>query len=519
MVNKMELNLLNKKTSFYVFLFLFCMIVNYSFGYIFRIIYTVALFIITLSIKNTFKNFYFVILIWFLTLLAAIYYPIGQIFGSPCFNTAVSLFATNYVEVKEFLFSIPLIYYLFSLFILILGIFLSTQNFTLHFKRQKWFLTFAIMICLHSPVKSFLSGNHFNLVDTGLPPVRFISEFYKSIQEFKAENKKIISALNNDTWGKVSSTPHYSNYILVIGESARKDFMHTYGFSIENTPFSDRAYGIFFTNYLSAGSSTQISLNNTLALHENDQLQLQNNIISLANKAGFQTYWLSSQGSKGIFDTGVANLARKAMVREYLKPGESKYTTYFSDENLLPLIKSALNAQNNNKPKLIVVHLMGSHPPPCSRTNNQFDVYFRSKDFSCYIQSIKNTDTLLEKITKISDQAKEKWSMMYFSDHGLTIETEGINKGFLHQGSEYKQNFEVPLFIISSDSTKREKIITPRSAFSFLTLFSEWTGIKTEKISDACHFSSNSICKNQTSVIRWDNKIVDIKEPGSNPVN
>jgi len=41
------------------------------------------------------------------------------------------------------------------------------------------------------------------------------------------------------------------------------------------------------------------------------ELQLQNNIISLANKAGFKTYWFSNQGSRGTDDTAMANFCEK----------------------------------------------------------------------------------------------------------------------------------------------------------------------------------------------------------------
>ncbi|WP_187312828.1 hypothetical protein [Candidatus Williamhamiltonella defendens] len=52
----------------------------------------------------------------------------------------------------------------------------------------------------------------------------------------------------------------------MIGESVREDFMHTYGFKIKNTIFSDHANRIFFKKNICAVSITQMSLMNTVAL-------------------------------------------------------------------------------------------------------------------------------------------------------------------------------------------------------------------------------------------------------------
>ncbi|WP_158366807.1 hypothetical protein [Candidatus Williamhamiltonella defendens] len=73
------------------------------------------------------------------------------------------------------------------------------------------------------------------------------------------------------------------------------------------------------------------------------------------------------------------------------------------------------------------------------------------------------------------------------------------------------------MLIIAFDATKRTEITAYRSAFSFLNLFSEWTGIKTEKIFENCHFLSNIVCKNETSMRLWSPKMVDIKDLPSDP--
>ncbi len=79
-------------------------------------------------------------------------------------------------------------------------------------------------------------------------------------------------------------------------------------------------------------------------------------------------------------------------------------------------------------------------------------------------------------------------SLMYFSNHRLALKTQNNLYSQLHHSNKYKHNFEVPMFIISFDATKRTEITAYRSAFSFLSVFSECIGIKTEKIFENYHF-------------------------------
>jgi len=137
MLKKIKYHVLNEKFLYFLLLFLFCIMVNYSFDYIFKIIYALALFIILVLLKDTLKYIY-ILFIVFLSVLGSLYFPIGQIFGSPSYNTVLSVFSTNYLEAKEFLFSIPVFYYLSSLLILILaGILLIKKDIILPLKGKK----------------------------------------------------------------------------------------------------------------------------------------------------------------------------------------------------------------------------------------------------------------------------------------------------------------------------------------------------------------------------------------------
>ncbi|MDP1233283.1 sulfatase-like hydrolase/transferase, partial [Klebsiella pneumoniae] len=71
------------------------------------------------------------------------------------------------------------------------------------------------------------------------------------------------------------------------------------------------------------------------------------------------------------------------------------------------------------QPQLIGLHLMGSHPQACDRTKGKYTVFFQSKETSCYLYSMTQTDSLLAKIYHQLQNSADTFSITYFSDNGL----------------------------------------------------------------------------------------------------
>lgn len=175
---------------------------------------------------------------------------------------------------------------------------------------------------------------------------------------------------------------------------------------------------------------------------------------------------------------------------------------------MLPQIAAAIKAPPAKK--LIIVHLIGSHPRACVRTDNHYDIFYKSKEISCYIQSIKNTDKLLATIHQYLTNSQSKWSMIYFSDHGLGFVNKNNPSDLkLTHNDQYRQDYEVPLFISAYNSNDRQYINAARSGINFLSLFSEWSGIDHPSIDHSCNMISNDICSQQNSVIDFSNKRID----------
>ncbi|WP_175485986.1 phosphoethanolamine transferase [Xenorhabdus japonica] len=287
------------------------------------------------------------------------------------------------------------------------------------------------------------------------------------------------------------------------------------------------------TNYISAAPSTQLSLTNSLAVREANEIQLNNSIVSLAKKAGFETYWLSNQGMKGGFDSPVALIGQHANHYTFLKEGNSDDRCYMPDENLLPYIRKAL-VKNEQKKKLIIIHLMGSHPQPCARTDEKYSTYFHSKNISCYIQSIHNTDRLLADIENIANKNQLNWAMLYFADHGLSFVNKNTDSENLTHDDDNKQNYQVPFIITgydysdknSSDKNSSDKnhsnkniIDAHRSGLNLLPMLSTWLGIEEPRLVSECDWFSNQKCQNQHTVISFINEYKDFNQLQDDAIN
>lgn len=494
----------NKNYSKMALLFLFICLSHISLGFDFKIIYALSIFLFLISI-NQFRFIYMPLVI-ILSVISSMYFPIAMLYGEPNFNISTALLYTNTGESIEFLSNIPYYHYLLSLFILALGIYTSKFRFNIHKKTKLTNFFIFLIIFLQGPIKTWATSDEFSILNTGLPEIKFIKQTVLSISSTINEKIKMDEMLaEKDDYPKLSSTSDYDTYIIDIGESARKSFMHSYGFEIANTPFFDNIKGKVFTNYISAASTTVPSLMNTLTEYSRPQ----NNVVTLANKAGFDTYWISNQGSIGIHDSPIASIGKKAKKSIFIKHGD--FSSLESDAELLPYINKAIENKVTTK-KLIIIHLIGSHSPACKRTNNKYDVFYLNERMSCYVQSIKETDHLLKSIYDDLNATKTKWSFMYFSDHGVSFANkENKSKTDLIHGHSHKQNFEVPFFITSYNDNDRVFINARISGLNFLSLFSEWIGINRYQIPN-CKMISNQDCKFNKNILDADNKFMDFDQ-------
>lgn len=230
-------------------------------------------------------------------------------------------------------------------------------------------------------------------------------------------------------------------YVLIVGESVRVDNMSLYGYTRSTTPQveAQRKQIKLFNQAISGAPYTALSVPLSLtadSVLSHDIHNYPDNIINMANQAGFQTFWLSSQSAFRQNGTAVTSIAMRAM--------ETVYVRGF-DELLLPHLSQALQ-QNTQQKKLIVLHLNGSHEPACSAYPQSSAVFQPQDDQdACYDNSIHCTDSLLGQVFELLKDRRA--SVMYFADHGLERDPTKKNVYF-HGGREASQQaYHVPMFI------------------------------------------------------------------------
>jgi len=472
---------------------LLSIMINLAFGYPFSGFYTVAftalLWLLAEILPKTQK-----ILLGLSALIAGFYYPFGQVYGPPNFNTLLALHATNREEASEALMIFPLHAYAIGLAIIAAGVLALTRKSP---SRQPWghrhsaCLAFVVIAWLTQPVLNQMTGGVFNPKDSGYPLVRFVKDTIESKLSVDNELTRMNQlTTQKDDWHILSVKPKRQIYVVVIGESARRDALGAFGGHWDNTPFTSQLKGQFFSHYTSAASSTQKSLGLTLNQVINGQPQYQNSIITLANRAGFDTWWLSNQGQIGQYDTVISSIAHRAKNVHFLKQGDFEADKNAQDEDLLGFTAAAL-ARPVDAPRLLIFHLMGSHPKACDRTHGRIVEHVHSNETSCYLYSMTQTDGFLHQLWQQLHGSGLSFSMIYFSDHGLAFKEKGTPNEYLTHDDKYQQNFEVPMFITSSDDNRHQVFDQPRSANDFLLLFSQWTGIKAKEINPGYQFVSD----------------------------
>lgn len=166
---------LNPWTGFY---FLQSLLINLALGYEFSLLYTVAFTCVLHLLWRTFPRVQKGV-VGLYSLLAAMYYPFGQAYGAPNFNTLLALHATNVEESTEILTIFPWYNYLLAVFIFALGVIAvrrKPQPPARLGKVEYLGLLFSIGIFFLQPVQNLAWGGVFKVIDSGYPAVRQLGQ-------------------------------------------------------------------------------------------------------------------------------------------------------------------------------------------------------------------------------------------------------------------------------------------------------------------------------------------------------
>ncbi len=493
-------NILSKLSSlntlYYFILFVFSTATFYAMGMRSAVLASVITLFISFLLADRVSKRFFIIYLTVIFFISLFLLPNTITYGSFSFGMTVALIETDIRESYEYLINIPLknvlisIGYIF-LFALLLYIYIHKKN---TYKKQpsKTLLIIQLLLFIvgvtYSPIHKYSENYDRDVIEliasSYYSPVNLTLNLYHNVHIYKTEKAKLLNAQDKPaTWEILSAQPKYKNYVIIIGESARKDYQSLYGYPIKTSPFMDTVNATIFNNYVAPGAHTVESLNRILLQNDKQNFRYENSVITLANKAGFDTYWLSNQGYLGEYDTSTSIIANKAKHTFFANKADF-FSNTFTDLVLLPELKKAITT-DTDKPKVIFMHLIGSHSSFCRRIDDSYQVKpitdVINKKLSCYLTSLRQTDKFIESTYHILQNSNTPFSMMYFSDHGQ-VHREKKNKVSLKHGGNHKQGFDVPMVIMSSDDTDRKYINAKKSGFDFVRQFSQWANIKAKGI-------------------------------------
>ena len=416
------------------------------------------------------------LIFWLIPLVEIIYYCMTWHCLSPA--SLMAIYLTNWHESIEFIramIGFPTAIIIF----LLIGFFLRV-SYKYHSKllSQIKFDTEKISAAAITLIFSFSALIYY-------VPQTSMAGLYKTVTDYAAQTQlysknrdERLADLKISTENKLNGT-----IILVIGESASRDYMHAYNpnFPFDNTPWlSSKLKKTFMTPELPADAKInpeyKITPENTpnltpaqgkfiifsnvyaswtqtvpvlqRALTEQSQYNSKEffesvSIVDVARKAGYKTYWFSNQGRYGEFDSAIPLVAKTADVSEWTD--DSFDFSELEDEILLKFLAKI----NPNEKNFIVFHLMGSHIYYNSRYPRSFKKWLTADGTRMmlaapsYANSILYTDFVLSKIFDAAQDLNLQ-AMIYFSDHGEDLEIS-------HNPDVFRfEMLRVPMFIYLS---------------------------------------------------------------------
>lgn len=479
-----------QKYSLPLSIIVFSLVSNFGLGYLVSA-YALAMFFFWYGLFLLNKKL-FSILFLINLIVCVLFAPIAYLYGRINIGLIASLFETNFHESTEFINLITWKAWITSLLVFISGFSViytgrrTTKNNS--FPKHKYivivFFSVFLLFTLHKPTTNTLKRHQpFKLVNTEVGNINFYFRILQALDQYydeRIQSKQILS--DKPVWEIISSRPKYQNYVLVIGESMRADYTSLYGFPIDTTPYLRKSNGLALDEFIAPAPNTQTSLTRMLHLTQDDIVSYPNNIISLAKAAGFKTYWLSTQPTSDDADTAAARVGIQADYSHFYDPNSSRDgKNSISDFILLDGLAEQLKQMKNTQNSLFVLHINGSHPDFCKRLIQPVSERFKSEKMSCYLETLKQTDQLLQHI-EAEIKSYGSYSIMYLSDHGLAHIDKDTDHVSLLNSTKDKQAYHVPFIRISSDDMQQVHLKARRSGFDFIYAFSEWLGIDEKKL-------------------------------------
>ncbi len=404
-------------------------------------------------------------------------------------SVALAMLATNAEETKEFWSTaIKLSTYLRSFLGLGLAIGLSFIAYILPkfiakacFIGRKFFRlimpagmipVIVVGLLYFYPKMFYVYANAFDgglAYSTMTPPERFFWSTQQVMANLNgAEEYAQKIAESNKTLDGIKASellpPH--RFVLIIGESMRPDYMHCYGYKLENTPNIDslvrKGDMHLFSDAVSPSHSTGGSIPSFMSLktmEDGGKWYDYAVIPTFLRSAGYKTFWLSKQEKLSAYLQPVYAIAKLSDSTHYITKGGQ-------DDAVLPYVEDYLKkSSDSTKHYFDVIHLYGSHVAYRNRYTKDF-AKFKPEDIplqglddnqkfvaSAYVNSIYFNDHVVSNIIKRYED--QPVIIMYLSDHGQAIYDDPNNKN-LAGHSLSLGGISIPMMVYVSPSLAKQ---------------------------------------------------------------
>lgn len=377
------------------------------------------------------------------TLLAALELPmmvllLGQVIYYMVYRTSIDhdglklVLDTNVNEVLEFVRSFPVwatIPGLLALIaLLILWFWWSLTGERIAAPDLNWMQRTAEVACVGVLGSLLFKGAHSAFRRSGLPKLYFDNRDYtRQCASYAAscrERMKNLTATSDRVGEGLPTAPGEKGrtFVLVIGESASRDYMEAFAPSEANagtTPWlaslTDGS-AVLLPNAYSCHFQTVPTLERALtAMNQYNDLRFTDSvsIVDMAHKLGMKVYWFSNQGHIGQNDTPITLVAETADTARWTSQTLNNQPY---DGELLKFLQEV----DPEDDKLVVFHLMGSHFTYSNRypaSEEHFATRGGNDYEAAYRNSLRYTDRLLADIFAYTSRHLNLQAMVYCSDH------------------------------------------------------------------------------------------------------
>jgi len=304
-------------------------------------------------------------------------------------------------------------------------------------------------------------------------PVIYFPYFYTKWQSDLAEVSRLDSLMKRGiNKSKLSSMKYTAEsnkntVVWVIGESSTKSDWSLYGYERETTPMveSRKDRLLVFDNIYAAAPITVSAFERMLTPATMQKPKLwttELDLLTMAKHAGYHVYWISNHTTDayGIMSIFANRADEVHMTNRGKARGEGSY-----DASVLPAYERAL--ADTYEKKLIIVHLLGSHPAYQYRYPTEYAKFTNSFDDAVakhlssegiddwaigfrnlYDNSILYGDTIRYRLLELLEHSRDSNSSvwLYHPDHGEDV---SHHTNFSGHNKNVSEQWEIPMLFWS----------------------------------------------------------------------